>query len=61
MKIAIIGAGNMGGAIARGLAQSGSVNEGDLRVSNPSPRKLQALQQDFPFITVSQDLSLIHI
>lgn len=55
MKIAIIGAGNMGGAIARGLAQSGSVNEDDLRVSNPSPRKLQALQQEFPFITVSQD------
>jgi pyrroline-5-carboxylate reductase len=36
MKVAIIGAGNMGGAIARGLAQ-GHYTEGyEITVSNPA-------------------------
>ena len=36
MKIAIIGAGNMGGAIAKGLAQGTVIAAGDIWVSNPS-------------------------
>ena len=35
MKIAIIGAGNMGGAIAKGLAQGTVIAAGDIWVSNP--------------------------
>ena len=35
MKFAIIGAGNMGGALARGLAQGTRVREEDITVSNP--------------------------
>lgn len=44
--IAIIGAGNMGSAIARGLAR----NNYDVRVSNPSAPKLERLQADCPSI-----------
>ena len=36
MKVAIIGAGNMGGAIARGLAQGHYVRVQDITVTNPS-------------------------
>ena len=48
MKIAIIGAGNMGGAIARGLAATAEGTE--IYVSNPSQGKLDALKHDFPSI-----------
>ena len=53
MKIAIIGAGNMGSAIARGLAQGNLVQPEDIIVSNPSEGKLQALQADIPGLEVT--------
>lgn len=53
LKIAIVGAGNMGGAIARGLAQSSMKLQ--LAVSNPSMGKLEVLQQEYPAIQISQD------
>ena len=53
MKVAIIGAGNMGRAIARGLAQGHYVREQDIIVTNPSIPKLDALKADFPAIGVS--------
>ena len=40
MKIAIIGAGNMGGALARGLAKGSLIPTQDIYVSNPSTAKL---------------------
>ena len=55
MKIAIIGAGNMGGAIARGLAKGSLVRVEDIRVSNPSPGKLEALKVEFPDMQVTAD------
>lgn len=55
MKIAIIGAGNMGGAIARGLANSGKVAARDISVSNPSQGKLVALKAEFPKMNVYSD------
>lgn len=48
-SIAIIGAGNMGAAIARGLAR----NNYDVRVSNPSAPKLERLQAECPGITTT--------
>ena len=39
MKITIIGAGNMGGAIARGLAKGSLVNVEDITVSDPNERQ----------------------
>ncbi|MBQ8269785.1 MAG: pyrroline-5-carboxylate reductase [Bacteroidaceae bacterium] len=51
MKIAIIGAGNMGGAIARGLALTAQGT--DIFVSNPSTSKLDALREDFPSINTT--------
>ncbi len=48
MKIAIIGAGNMGGSIARGLAKGSIISATDIKVSNPSGQKLKALQDEFP-------------
>ena len=57
MKIAIIGAGNMGGAIARGLAKGSLVKVEDIRVSNPSPGKLEALKAEFPDMQVTADNS----
>lgn len=44
MKIAIIGAGNMGGAIARGIASGSIVAAKDLCVSDVSELNLQGLQ-----------------
>ncbi len=41
MKIAIIGAGAMGGAIAEGILKKNVMPAGDLIVSNPSEGKLQ--------------------
>ena len=46
MKIAIIGAGNMGGAIARGLAKGSIIETVDICVSNPSNGKLDALKSE---------------
>lgn len=54
-KIAIIGAGNMGGAIARGLAQGSLVPASNLIVANPSRGKLEALKQAFPAISITHD------
>ena len=34
MKIAVVGAGNMGGAIARGLVKAGTVRATDVTVSD---------------------------
>lgn len=55
MKIAIIGAGNMGGSIARGLAKGSLVEDADIIVSNPSTGKLDKLKQEFPEISVTQN------
>ena len=53
MKLAIIGAGNMGGAIARGLAKGTIIQTEDICVSNPSQGKLDALKAEFPTIQVT--------
>lgn len=55
MKIAIIGAGNMGGAIARGLARGTIVKANEIFVANPSNGKLDALKAEFPEINVTND------
>lgn len=46
IKVSIIGAGNMGGAVARGLAKSS--DRYDVRVSNPSVGKLDAIKGEYP-------------
>lgn len=48
MKVAIIGAGNMGGSIACGLAKGKLISASDIIVSNPSAGKLEALKR-IPF------------
>ena len=45
ISIAIIGAGNMGAAIARGLAAAKGGDKTNICVSNPSPAKLAPLAQ----------------
>lgn len=45
----------MGGAIARGLAKGSLVRVEDIRVSNPSPGKLEALKTEFPDMQVTAD------
>ncbi len=55
MKFSIIGAGNMGGALALGLARGQQVNPSDITVSNPSLPKLQALQAVVPDIRITTD------
>lgn len=57
MKIGIIGAGNMGGAIARGLAQGTLVEAKDIIVADPSQEKLDELRtfnSDIQVTTVNQ-------
>ena len=53
MKIAIIGAGNMGGSIARGLAKGSLIADSDIIVSNPSAGKLERLKKEFPSISTT--------
>lgn len=55
MKIAIIGAGNMGGALACGLAQGSLITTSNIYVSNPSTAKLDALAGEFPGINITTD------
>lgn len=55
MRIAVIGAGNMGGAIAAGLASCSLADANDIIVSNPSKEKLEALKAAFPQISVTSD------
>ncbi len=55
MKLTIIGAGNMGGAIARGLAQGRLVNNSDITVCDPSHEKLKELNQEYPEIHTTSD------
>ena len=56
MKIAIIGCGNMGGAIARGLASDRVfASEHSIAVSNRTAGKLDKLKAEFPSIAVSTD------
>ena len=49
--IGIIGAGSMGGAIARGLLETGFVRPGDLAVCDPNAEVLQRLQEAWPAVT----------
>ena len=51
MKTAIIGAGNMGGSIARGLAKGTIIPANDIIVSNPTQHKLDVLKAEFPRFT----------
>lgn len=53
MKFAIIGAGNMGGALARGLAKGSLVEVSDIVVADPSSEKTDALLKDFPEMKVA--------
>ena len=55
MKIAIIGAGNMGGSIARGLAKGNRIAVENITVSNPGKEKLEVLKNDFPGINITQN------
>lgn len=55
MKIAIIGAGNMGGAITCGLAKSGIIKPNEIIVSNPSQEKLDILKSLNSEINVTHD------
>ncbi len=55
MKIVIIGAGNMGGSIARGLAKGSIIPAGDITVSNPSQGKLDKLKAEFPALHVTNN------
>ena len=50
MKISIIGGGNMGGAIARGLSQSSIVAPSEITVSNRGEEKLNELKSFNPSI-----------
>ena len=52
-KIAVIGAGNMGGAIVRGICKSQQDNRG-VWVSNPTMEKLQKLAGECPGLQTTQ-------
>ena len=54
MKIAIIGAGNMGGAIARGISQGTVIKAEDIHVSDPSAASLERLKTFNPAIKTFQ-------
>ena len=45
MKIAIIGAGAMGGAMAEGLLKSHVISPSDITIANPTAEKLEPFAQ----------------
>jgi len=53
LQIAIIGAGNMGGAIARGLSKGKLIQSKNIRVSDVTQKNLDGLKAFAPEITVS--------
>jgi pyrroline-5-carboxylate reductase len=55
MKIAIIGAGNMGSAIALSLMSGDMVKPCDIVVSNPSSGKLNALKSAYADVNITND------
>ncbi len=55
MKIGIIGAGNMGGAIARGLVKTAQFKSSDIIVSDLSETCLETLKGDCPDICTCKD------
>ncbi len=55
MKVAIIGAGNMGGSIAQGLAKGSIIPAKDITVADPSPEKLRLLQAAAPALHITTD------
>lgn len=55
MKIGIIGAGNMGGAIARGLVNKNTLSASDIVVCDLGEDKLSEMGKDCPGINVSTD------
>ena len=60
LKIAVIGAGNMGGAIARGLASGSFSFTTDIRVSDISEQHLEALKSFSPPIqTTTSNVEVI--
>ncbi|MDR1004128.1 MAG: pyrroline-5-carboxylate reductase [Prevotellaceae bacterium] len=55
MKITIIGVGNMGGAIARGLAKGTIVSADEITLSDPSQAHLDELKLEFPTLHLSHN------
>ena len=55
MKIAIIGAGNMGGATARGLATGSVFKAAEITVSEPNKETLAKIKADVPEINIMTD------
>ena len=55
MKISIIGGGNMGGAIVRGLIKGSIFKPEDISVSDVNQSALDALKKDIPGINIELD------
>lgn len=53
MKVTVIGAGNMGGALARGWAKSSFVGPENLTVSDLNQAALDKMKEEFPAITTT--------
>jgi pyrroline-5-carboxylate reductase len=59
MKIAIIGAGNMGGSIARGLTQGTKIEAKNISISDVNQKNLDAIKAYNPKVNVSDSNSEI--
>lgn len=60
MKIAIIGCGNMGGAIAEGIAGSKIAANVKIAVSNPSGGKLESIKNKYPdIVTTNSNVEVV--
>lgn len=55
MKLTIIGAGNIGGAVAKGLLAAGAIKEDDLAVVDVDLKKLDEYRKAYPGIQISTD------
>lgn len=54
-RIALVGAGNLGGALIRGLLESKRIDPGRVSASTPRQERLDQLQADFPGVVTTPD------
>ncbi|HLV22626.1 MAG TPA: pyrroline-5-carboxylate reductase [Polyangiaceae bacterium] len=59
MKIGMLGAGNMAGALIRGMLASKTVEQGQIRASDVRVERLQELQQEHGIVTTTDNAELV--
>ena len=61
LKVALIGAGRMGGALLKGIINSGKLAPADIVISEPKPERADELQHGFGVRIAEDNLTAVEI